>query len=64
MVPWFQLTSGHLSGRGRVDISAEQSLAEDRKDAALGLLAGGGADIDEVVDGGGGGWCYEYVSGL
>jgi hypothetical protein len=38
-----------------VDVGAEQSLAEDGQDAALGLLATGGADVDEVVGAGGGG---------
>jgi len=35
----------HLVG---VDIGAEQVLAEDGEDTALGLLADGGADVDEV----------------
>jgi hypothetical protein len=43
------------SGNGGVDIGAEKGLSEDGEDAALGLLALSGADIDEVVDIGGGG---------
>lgn len=38
-----------------VDVRAEESLAEDGQDAALGLLAGGGADVDELVGAGRGG---------
>lgn len=37
-------------GRLRVDVRAEESLAEKRQDAALGLLALSGASGDEVVD--------------
>ena len=44
----------HLCGSG-VDIRAEKTLLEDGDEAALGLLAGLGALVDEGVDGGGGG---------
>lgn len=37
-----------------VDVGAEKGLAEDGDEAALGLLAPGGASVDEGVDGGGG----------
>lgn len=40
---------------GGVDVGAEEGLAEDGQDAALGLLAGSGADVDELVGAGGGG---------
>jgi len=60
------------SGRGcgsrssGVDIRAEQSLAEDGQDAALGLLALDGADVDEAVDveRGCGSWRYVSMSVL
>jgi hypothetical protein len=40
-----------------VDVGAEQSLSKNGEDAAFGLLALGGADVDELVDtsGSGGG---------
>lgn len=38
---------------GWVDIGADQSLAENGEQAALGLLATLGALVDEAVDGGG-----------
>jgi len=41
------------SGSG-VDIRADERLAEDGQEAALSLLALGGAGVDEIVDGGGG----------
>jgi hypothetical protein len=44
-------TRKRLSGGG-VDVGAEQGLAENGDQAALGLLALGGAAIDEGVDGG------------
>jgi hypothetical protein len=40
-----------------VHVGADESLAQDGDKAALGLLALSGADVDEVVGGGGGGWC-------
>ena len=46
-----------LSGSGvgsRVDVGADEGLAEDGDEAALGLLTCRGTSIDEVVDGGGG----------
>jgi hypothetical protein len=57
--------SGGSRGRGLgVDVGAEESLAEKGKDAALGLLACGRADIDEVVDAGGSAWgCYMLDTG-
>lgn len=42
---------GGSSGSG-VDVGADESLAEDGDEAALGLLATGGASIDESVDAG------------
>lgn len=53
-----RLSSSRGSGKRRVDVRAEQSLAEDGQDAALSLLAFGRADVDEAVDarGGGGSW--------
>jgi hypothetical protein len=50
--------SSHLCGgswglSGGVDIGAEESLAQDGDQAALGLLADLGASVDEAVDGGG-----------
>ena len=55
----FQLKSIHdcLSSRSRslrLDVSADQGLLQDGEQAALGLLALSGADVDEVVDAGGG----------
>jgi hypothetical protein len=49
--------STRLSSRGLssgVDVGAEEGLAENGDEAALGLLASGGASVDEGVDGGGG----------
>jgi hypothetical protein len=37
-----------------VDVGAEKGLTEDGDQAALGLLASGGASVNEGVDGGGG----------
>ena len=34
---------------GRVDVGADQGLAEDRDETALGLLAFSGTEGDEVV---------------
>jgi hypothetical protein len=54
-----RLCGGSGRSRGsRVDVGAEKSLAENGDQAALGLLALGGAAIDEGVDigGGNGGW--------
>jgi hypothetical protein len=54
-----QVVTGCSNSRGgrslslRLDISADQGLLEDREQAALGLLALGGANVDEVVDSGG-----------
>jgi hypothetical protein len=45
------VTSVNPLGRGGVDVGAEESLAEDREDTALGLLSSVGADVDEVVGG-------------
>ena len=45
--------SGSLSSG--VDVGADKSLAEDGDEAALGLLAGLSASVDELVDAGGGG---------
>jgi hypothetical protein len=49
---------GRGSGVGRgasgVDVAADQSLAEDGQEAALGLLALSGAGGDELVGGRGG----------
>jgi hypothetical protein len=46
------------SGGSGVDVGAEKSLAENRDQAALGLLASGSAAVNEGVDiGGGGGGC-------
>ena len=48
--------STRLSSRGLssgVDVGAEEGLAENGDEAALGLLASGGASVDEGVDGGG-----------
>ena len=59
--PAKSLSSWRRGGRLRIDISAEQRLAEDRQDTAFGLLACGRADVDEVVDAGGGGWCWNAV---
>lgn len=39
-----------LSGGGGVDIGADESLSEDRDEAALGLLATLGTGVDELVD--------------
>ena len=52
--------SGGLSSR--VDVGAEESLAEDRDKAALGLLASLSASVDELVDAGGGGGSWQCVS--
>lgn len=46
--------SGGGNGSSGVDAAAEESLSEDRNLAALGLLAGLGAGVDELVGGGGG----------
>jgi|SRR5690349_9968216 hypothetical protein len=53
-----QVEGNHLSSGGRnrssgVNAAAEKSLSEDRNGAALGLLAGLGAGVDELVGGGG-----------
>jgi hypothetical protein len=53
-------SSGGSSGSGGsgVDVGAEKGLAENGDQAALGLLAGGSAAVNEGVDiGGGGGGC-------
>jgi hypothetical protein len=48
-----------------IDISADQGLLENGQQAALGLLALGGADVDEVVDASGcGGSCPSVSAGL
>jgi len=52
--------SGSLSSG--VDVGADESLAEDGDEAALGLLAGLSASVDELVDAGGGGGSWETVS--
>ena len=47
--------SGGRSSSGRrlgIDVCAEQRLAQDGENAAFGLLAFGGADVDEAVDAG------------
>lgn len=46
-----------LFGSG-VDIRANESLAQDGEEAALGLLSLGSANVDEVVDGCWGGGCW------
>jgi len=46
--------SGRGSGGG-VHIAADEGLAQDGEQAALGLLSASGADIDEAVDIGRGG---------
>jgi hypothetical protein len=48
-------SGGSGGGGGGVDVGAEKGLSEDGEDAALGLLSLVGADVDEVVDIGGGG---------
>lgn len=59
-----------LSSRGggrslSIDISADQGLLENGQQAALGLLALGGADVDEVVDASGcGGSCHSVSADL
>ncbi len=61
---WFPVNKHaplHCLGRGSasrnfsltLDISADQSLLEDGKQAALGLLTFFGTDVDEAVDAGG-----------
>lgn len=48
-----------------LNISADQGLLEDGQQAALGLLALGGADVDEVVDASGcGGSCHSVSADL
>ena len=50
-------SSGNLSLT--VHVGADQSLLQDWKQAALGLLAFSGTDVDETVDAGGcGGSCH------
>lgn len=51
-------SSRRLGRGGGVDVGADQGLAENGDEAALGLLAGLGAGVDESVDAGGGdsGW--------
>lgn len=56
-----RLSSSRGSGSNGVDIGADESLAEDGKEAALGLLARGGADIDELVDASGEVGGYEML---
>jgi hypothetical protein len=48
-----RLSSGS-NGSSGVNAAAEESLSKDRDLAALGLLAGLGAGVDELVGGGGG----------
>ena len=52
--------SGRLSLT--VDVGADQGLLENGQQAALGLLALGGADVDEVVDASGCGRSCHNVS--
>ena len=53
----YETGSIHLSLGGGVDVGADEGLAEDGDQAALGLLTLGSASVDETVDGGGGdGW--------
>ena len=37
-------------GGGRVDVGADERLADDREEAAFRLLAASSASVDEVVD--------------
>ena len=58
----YRYLSGSAGSRSSgVDIRADESLAEDGQEAALGLLALGSAGVDEVVGSGGGDWRWESV---
>lgn len=47
---------GWSDGSSGVDIRADECLAKDGEQTALGLLALSGTGVDEAVDAGGGNW--------